>query len=52
MIARITLALLFAAIGAAVAAVFTTLTAAAAFVTGAYIGDKMANDENENTEKE
>jgi hypothetical protein len=52
MIARITLALLFASIGAVVAAVFTALTAAAAFVTGAYIGSKMENDETENTSTE
>ena len=52
MISRITLALLSATIGAAVAAVFTTLTAAAAFLVGTYIGSKMDNDENETTETE
>ena len=53
MIARITLALLFATIGAVVATVFTTLTAAAAFLAGTYVGSKMEDDEKtENTEKE
>ena len=47
---RIALVLLSAAIGAAVAAVFTTLTSAAAFLAGMALGSKLENEETETPE--
>jgi len=51
MITRIALALLTASIGAVIAAVFTTLTAAGAFLLGTYVGSKLENDETKTPEQ-
>jgi len=48
---RFMLALMTATIGAAVVAVFTTFTTAAAFIFGAYVGSNMEDKKTENTEQ-